>query len=768
MVPVSIRKIGLFAAGLLVSAAQARAADQAPSHGGFHVPTRAPGQTVKYYPNGGAGKAGVAAGSRAGAGARDNFRPKDETAAYGFGGESAIVGVRGYIDEAAADLKETPYMRGEGRTLREPPGGRSARRVSSDLHVTVQHIRQQDDTSAVVAVFRKIFDLAAITVKQTQGGPGLVTGHFQRIQDHITQDVKWAGAVSARHAPGFYQRAIAEIEQAKALNILSKELAQSAVEGVRNFAWAKAKTALPDLANNASESASALSGRDAEKAIGAAFKALDKWENIFGGPTALVQNIDDLKSYVRGIQETARRAADSASEKKSGEINAPIFFEDKGGVFVAVLPAHPVAVVPVNWLKTLALGLSAASYDTSRRDAPRFVSFYQTPFIWAKAVLGGLWQEIRYRLLILIGRGPALNLLSEKGFKVVSTSPRESLGDPPILVKDAPPSSRTRNAFAHLERIHSTYVAFRQMLAQPSLDIKQLNDRAIDMAQHYAQLTGDPSAQDALLQLGQLSRREELGFWVERIHRNVFDRLRGLQGKEKANIWIGGADSERAPLAALNLSPAVLKSLPLQALEQAYRQGAVSAEDSWVLGDRQLYGFIKRRGRAYSVFADFSPTLQGGTVRISRGGASEQVVDWDANLENQADLIDFLVRGLIGLSGKETDPNLGRSLRNRDSEMRKLLTLAANRPKAANELGEAIQAILPSSSQPTRIGTARRGRLRLNAYYLPLKSEVGVVELYFLQEIGAERLRYGRAELRRSDGKVIALGPKALAGLVFP
>jgi len=568
-------------------------------------------------------------------------------------------------------------LSGEGKRLPGKDGGPMPAAAGKTLETGVQAIQQgaSDEAAglgemAVHQALDRIFDASHASVPQGQGLAG-VSGAQVPIEDKIKKTVALANTSSPRNAPDLYVSAVKTAEDSMPASVAG--LVKAAV---LDYASRKAVTALPELANQAYQSAAGGAVNEVRKA----FASLDKWEKLLGRPSQpLVANRERLEADVERVLDEGTKAA---AEGRS--FPAPrIWFTRAGLAFNAVLPTASVTSVPAELAESLALqdavaaapfyqqALSAFQARPSLANGFRLVyqanrsggrsavgSAYGAAAYGFKAFLARLWHAVRDFVLRLAGRAPATAI--GQGFSVTPA---------PALAKPAR-SDTVSLAGAHLQvaRVEAPLPAWQRPLEavnalqaeqafaetllsrEAPLDMQTANALlgvASAMAANAAVIMGEDSAsavvRDFSGRLRQMAREAGLGprspltaamvrllsdpeggslrQWLDRVRESGQERVLAITGAAQANLSLsrqgGGASWALTDLSGqAPTAKGRISGSGLRAAASLFLDSGAAPQGSFVVMDRVLLGrWDGAQGRG-KVLAALAPAMQGGGIRI--------------------------------------------------------------------------------------------------------------------------------------------------------
>ncbi len=563
-----------------------------------------------------------------------------------------------------------------GKAVPSQRGGEDvAPNAGRNLEAGVQAIRQGSAIEAagmgemaVGQALNRIFDASHASMPQGQGALG-ISGAQVSIEDRITKTVALANTSSPHNSPDLYVFAVKIAEDS-----LPAPVAGLVKSAVLDYASRKVLTALPELANQAYQSAAAGAVNEVRKAFG----SLDKWEKLLGQP--LVANRERLEVDVeRVLNEGTKAAAGGRS------FLAPrIWFTRAGLSFTAVLPAASVVQVPVELAESLALkdAMSAAPFYQQAlgvfQARPSFAngfklvyqinrgvgrstvgSVYGAATYGFKALLARLWHAVRDFVLRLAGRAPAMAI--GQGFSVTASS---------ALLKPAR-SDTVSLAGAHLQvaRIEVLLPSWqRRLQAVDALQTKHARAEALlsretpldmqavrtllglaaAMAADHAVIMGEDSAsavaRDLSSRLEQLAREGGLGSrsplpaamarlvsdpeggslrqWLDRVLESGQERILAISGEAQANLSLSRQDGG-GPWALIDLGGQAstakgrISGSGLRAAASLFLDaGTAPPQGSFIVMDRVLLGrWAGAQGRG-KILAVLAPAALGGGIRI--------------------------------------------------------------------------------------------------------------------------------------------------------
>lgn len=562
------------------------------------------------------------------------------------------------------------------------PGGftasdQAAPAAGKTLETGVQAIRQGASAeaagmgeSAVHQALDRIFDASHAAPAQGQGLVG-IAGSQAPIADKIKKTVALANTSAPRNAPDLYISAIKTAEDS-----FPTQVAGEVKLAVLDYAARKAATALPELSNQAYQSAAGGAVTEVKKA----FASLNKWEKLLGQPgRPLIANRERLESDVARVLDEGTKAA-----AEGRGFSAPrIWFARVGALsFNAVLPTASVAAVPAELAESLALKdalaptpLPAQAFMAfqarpslangfnlvyqAHRGAGRSTvgSAYAAASYGFKAFLARLWHAVRDFVLRLAGRAPATAI--GQGFSVTPSaalaqparSDTVSLSGAHLQVarsQEALPD--WRRSLEAINALQAEHALARGLLSrQAPLDLQTARvilGLASAMASNAAVITGEDAGSGVVRnisgRLEQSAREEGLGpssrltpamtrlisdpeggslrQWLARLQESSQERVLAVTGQVKANLSLsrqGGAAWALTDLGSL--APAAggrLTGAGLRAAARLFIDAGAVPQGSFVVMDRVLLGrWDGERGRG-KVLAVLASAAEGGAVRI--------------------------------------------------------------------------------------------------------------------------------------------------------
>ncbi len=210
---------------------------------------------------------------------------------------------------------------------------------------------------AVLGVLNRVFE-AQKNRKSGLGGAGSAQteGRAADAKENIAYLVSQAASVAPEQAPALYEAAVAKTQEsaAPAEKLLRPEAARTLTEAILRNAVARAKTALPQLADEAYRAAADSSEgahKTLEEILGVGGSgesdwaqepqkgALDQWQELLKKAGRPIGNLDELKGDIKRVQDEAAAAA--AASKPAPEAPRAAFVLGRRG-FAARLPLSRV------------------------------------------------------------------------------------------------------------------------------------------------------------------------------------------------------------------------------------------------------------------------------------------------------------------------------------------------------------------------------------------------------------------------------------------
>lgn len=379
--------------------------------------------------------------------------------------------------------------------------------AASNLNKTVREIKAQETLTGgpspvVEDAFRPIFD-AASPVKTRAPETSSVAGKVQDVKSNITHLVQLGNTAPPANAPSFYASAIKTAGEA-----FTKTAAEQMTQVVLKFAQEKAKTALPQLAEQSYEAAAA---GDSSK-FATAFKAIGSWNGLFSGQgQSLITRFGDLrlanvekilkaaagKSSGGGISGKASEAAPASVSQKQ---------KDAGKKWLVQKPGASEFVIA---LPVVSIGANAAGALSSSQESEKETAAVQAPRPSAsdyknfKVIYGTLRKEgvSRFGSLRAAGR-----------YWVKS-----SWAGAWVAARKTGPADSSSPAFKRLSQQRSAALEFIALHCS-HLDLgsaRVLLEHGRQAAQSFEDLTGDGSALAVFADLGRRLEAQTRGLAPE-------------------------------------------------------------------------------------------------------------------------------------------------------------------------------------------------------------------------------------------------------------
>lgn len=383
------------------------------------------------------------------------------------------------------------------------PGKATAMDAAGDLNKTVREMKAREDLAGgpspvVEDAFRPIFD-AASPVKTSVPEASSVAGKVQDVKSHIKHLVQLGNTAPAANAPSFYASAIKTAEES-----FTKADAEQLTRVVLQFAEKKAKTDLPQLAEQSYEAASA---GDSTR-FATVFKAIGSWNGVFSEQgKSLIARFGDLraanvekilraaagKPSSGGVSGKASAGAPTAVSQKQRDADKKWLVQKPGASEFAV--ALPVVSIGANVAGTLTASKKDGS-EFAAEEAPRPSASDYKNF---KVIYGTLRKEG-------VSRFGSFGAAARYWIKSSWTGTRQA-------ARGGGPSDSSSEAFSRLSRQYNAALQFGALHAA-YLDLRSaraLLEQGRQAARSFEDLTGDGSALSAFSDLERRLEARALG-----------------------------------------------------------------------------------------------------------------------------------------------------------------------------------------------------------------------------------------------------------------
>jgi len=305
----------------------------------------------------------AAPASRAASPAAPAAVPEESAQAGGALASPAVAPAAASLESAAPEgSAQTPaaagsFSRGPARSPARAPMGQTAPpKAETDLSQAATEIAGAQasgaGTGAVLGVLNRVFE-AEKSRRFRMGGPGSaqVKGRAADAKERIAYLVSQAANVAPEQAPALYQAAVDKTKESASAqeNLLRPAAGRALVSAILKSAVNRAKSALPQLADEAYKAAadSSSAGKKTLEAILGVGKggesdwaqtpqpgALDEWQALLKEAGRPIKNLAELKSDIQRVQDEASAGARPALPRVAFPLGR------RG--FVARIPLSPV------------------------------------------------------------------------------------------------------------------------------------------------------------------------------------------------------------------------------------------------------------------------------------------------------------------------------------------------------------------------------------------------------------------------------------------